>query len=145
MHTFRIKVLMLGSCKPETAEEVRQLVKETLHFESKINRKILKDTIDKALGSILGYSLLCTWYMWVDTATFRDTPETEAEKSFWINIMLKDKSHILIAAEYRELKTLRDIAAAKAAKLLKHEEDVEKLVKDEFIPKSLSNDIKQHM
>ena len=140
MHTFRIKVLMLGSCKPETAEEVRQLVKETLHFESKINRKILKDTIDKALGSILGYSLL-----WVDTATFRDTPETEAEKSFWINIMLKDRSHILIAAEYRELKTLKDIAAAKAAKLLKHEEDVEKLVKDEIIPRSLINDIKQYM
>ena len=139
MHTFRIKVLMFGSSKPETVEEIRQLLKETLNFESKINRKILKDRIDQALGSILGYSLL-----WIDSATFGDTPETE-EKSFWINIMLKDRSHILIAAEYRELKTLRDIAAAKAAKLLKHEEDVEKLVKDEFILKSLINDIKQYM
>ena len=43
------------------------------------------------------------------------------------------------------MKTLKDIAAAKAAKLLKHEEDVEKLVKDEIIPRSLINDIKQYM
>merc|ERR1712142_260442 len=139
MHTFLLKVVMFGSSKPETVQEVRQLLKESLDFDFENNSKILKDMMDKALGNILGKE--CYFHLWIDAMWRSATPE---KKSFFINIMVKGKGHIVITAEYRELKALRDIAAAKAAKLLRHEEDVEKL-KDEYIPKCLLDDIKQFM
>ena len=56
--------------------------------------------------------------------------------------MVKDKRHIIITANYKEMKNLRDMAAMEVAKSFDDKEYVDKL---EDIPKSLLEDIEQFL
>ena len=144
MHTFLLKVVMVGSSKSETVEKVKELLKKCIESDFENDSKILKDEMDKALGNILGsvkniFGKECFFHLWIDAMWRSATPE---KKSFFINIMVKGKGHIVITAEYRELKTLRDMAAKEVSKRLKHEDDVNRL---SDIPRCLFDDIKQFL
>merc|ERR1739842_49312 len=137
MHTFLTKVVMLGSSKAKTVEKVKELLKKCIESDFKNDSKILKNEMDKALGNILGsekniFGKESLFHLWIDAMWKSATPE---KKSFFINIMVKGKGHIVITAEHWELKTLRDMAAKEVAKRLEHEDDVEKLCFE--IPKCL--------
>ena len=142
MHTFLLKVVMVGSSKAETVEKVKELLKKCIESDFENDSKILKDKMDRALGNILGsekniFGKECFFHIWIDAMW--TTPE---KKSFFINIMVKGRGHIVITAEYKELKTLREIAAKEAAKRLHHKDDVDRLCD---IPRCLFGDIKQFL
>ena len=93
--------------------------------------------MDQGLVGIFGSDGVL--HLSIDAIWISSTPD---KKSFFVNIMVKGKRHIIITAEYKELKTLRDIAAMVVAKSIDDEKDVETL---EEIPKCVFEDIKQFL
>merc|ERR1711955_126873 len=138
MHSFICRVGMVGSNSEETVEKVRDVLKEILESDFENSNKLLKERLDKHLVNIFGSEAL--FYLWVDAMWRSSAPE---KKSFFINIMVKGKRHIIITAEYKELKTLRDIAAKMASKSFNEEKEIEKLRGE--IPSCLFDDIKQFL
>ena len=137
MNTFLLRVGMVGSNTLETVERVRQILKESLETDFENSNRVVKERMEKQLVDIFGEGL---YHLWVDAMWKSSVPE---KKSFFINIMVKGKRHILLTAEYKELKTLRDIAANVVAKSFKDEKEVEKLEGE--IPSCLFEDIKQFL
>merc|ERR1712002_28411 len=137
MHTFLLRVGMVGSNGLETVDRVRQILKESLETDFENSNRVVKERMDKKLVDIFGEGL---YHLWVDAMWKSSVPE---KRSFFINIMVKGKRHILLTAEYKELKTLRDIAANVVAKSFKDEKDVEKLEGE--VPSCLLEDIKQFL
>ena len=135
MHTFLLRVGMVGRNNIETVENVKQLLKESLETDFSNSNRVLKERMDQGLDGIFGSDGV--FHLWIDAMWRSSTPD---KKSFFVNIMVKGKRHIIITAEYKELKTLRDMAAMVVAKCIDDEKDVEKL---EEIPKCLFEDIKQ--
>merc|ERR1712034_18105 len=129
MHTYLLRVGLVGKNTMDTVEKVKQLLRESLDTDFGNNNRILKERMDQNLIGIFGSEGL--FHLWVDAMWRSSTPE---KKSFFINIMVKDKRHIIITAEYKEMKTLRDMAAMVVAKSLDNKNDVDKL---EDIPKCL--------
>merc|ERR1712002_678635 len=130
MHTFLLRVGMVGSNCLETVERVRQILKESLQTDFENSSRVVKERMDKQLVDIFGEGL---YHLLV----FPD------KNSFFINIMVKGKRHILLTAEYKELKTLRDFAANVVAKSFKDEKEVGKLEGE--VPSCLLEDIKQFL
>merc|ERR1712179_592159 len=138
MHSFLCRVGMVGSNSEETVEKVREVLKKILESNFDNSNRLLKERLDKHLVNIFGSEAL--FYLWVDAMWRSSTPE---KKSFFINIMVKGKRHIIITAEYKELKTLRDIAAKMASKSFNDSKEIEKLEGE--IPSCLFDDIKQFL
>ena len=124
---------MVGRNSTETVEEVKQLLKESLETDFGNSNKVLKERMDQGLVGIFGSD----FHLWVDAMWRSSTPE---KKSFFVNIMVKEKRHIIITAEYKELNTLRDMCAMMVSKCLDDEKNIEKF---EDIPKCLFEEIKQ--
>ena len=137
MHTFLLRVGMVGRSNNETVEKVKQLLKESLETEFSNSNRVLKERMDQGLVGIFGSD--GAFHLSIDAMWRSSTPD---KKSFFVNIMVKGKRHIIIKAEYKELKTLRNMAAMAVAKCIDDEKDVEKL---EEIPKCLFEDIKQFL
>ena len=93
--------------------------------------------MDKKLVDVFGEGL---YRLWVSSTYNYSAPE---KKSFYINILVKNAGNIVLTAEYKELKTLRDIAAHVVAKSFTDEKEVEKLEGE--IPSYLLEDIKQFL
>merc|ERR1719466_619248 len=89
MHTYLLRVGLVG----------------------KNNNRILKERMDHKLVDI--FESEGNFHLWVDAMWRSSTPE---KKSFFVNIMVKDKRHIIITAEFKEIKTLRDLAAMVVAR-----------------------------
>ena len=134
MNTFLLGVALTGSNSLETVEKVRQILKESLDDNSS---RAIKERMDKKLVNVFGEGL---YSLWVDTARNSSVPE---KKSFFINILVKRNGNMLLTAEYKELKTLRDIAAHVVAKSFTDKKELEKLVGE--IPSYLIEDIKQFL
>ena len=128
---------MVGRNNNETVEKVKQLLKESLETDFSNSNRVLKERMDQGLVGIFGSDGV--FHLWIDAMWRSSTPD---KKSFFVNIMVKGKRHIIIKAEYKELKTLRNMAAMAVAKCIDDEKDVEKL---EEIPKCLFEDIKQFL
>ena len=137
MHTYLLRVGLVGKNTTDTVEKVKQLLRESLDTDFGNNNRVLKERMDPNLVAIFGSEGL--FHLWVDAMWRSSTPE---KKSFFINIMVKDKRHIIITANYKEMKTLRDMAAMVLAKSFDDKTDVEKL---EDIPKCLIKDIQQFL
>ena len=137
MHTYLLRVGMVGKNTVDTVEKVKQLLRESLDTDFGNTNRVLKESMDHNLVGIFGSEGL--FNLWVDAMWRSSTPE---KKSFFINIMVKDKKHIIITAEYKEMKTLRDMAAMAVAKSFDDKNGVDKL---EDIPKCLLEDIKQFL
>ena len=137
MHTYLLRVGMVGKNTVDTVEKVKQLLRESLDTDFGNNNRVLKERMDPNLVGIFGSEGL--FHLWVDAMWRSSTPD---KKSFFINIMVKDKKHIIITAEYKEMKTLRDMAAMAVAKSFDDKNGVDKL---EDIPKCLLEDIKQFL
>ena len=137
MHTFLLRVGMVGRNNNETVEDVKQLLKESLETDFSNSNRVLKERMDQGLVGIFGSD--CVLHLSIDAIWRSSTPD---KKSFFVNIMVKGRGHIIITAEYKELKTLRDMAAMVVAKCIDDEKDVEKL---EEIPKCVFEDIKQFL
>ena len=143
MKTFLLGVAMASSNSLETVEKVRQIVKDSLLtvqcsdslFDN--SARALKERIDKKLVDVFGEGL---YKLWVDADLNLSAPE---KKSFYINILVKNAGTILIRAKYKELETLRDIAAHVVAKSFTDEKEVDKLEGE--IPSYLLEDIKQFL
>ena len=110
MHTYLLRVGLVGKNTTDTVEKVKQLLRESLDTDFENNNRVLKERMDPKLVVIFGSEGLS--HLWVDAMWRSSTPE---KKSFFINIMVKDKRHIIITAEYKEMKTLRDMAAMAVA------------------------------
>eukprot|EP00092_Neocalanus_flemingeri_P108261 GFUD01139019.1.p1 GENE.GFUD01139019.1~~GFUD01139019.1.p1 ORF type:complete len:111 (+),score=33.61 GFUD01139019.1:33-365(+) len=110
MHTFRLRVI--AKIKPvmtpkdqededeyvstDTVDKVKQLLKETLKKDFNNSNRVLKERMDHNLVNIFGSD--AHFHLSVDAIRMRSsTPE---RKSFFVNIMVKDKKHISITAEY---------------------------------------------
>ena len=137
MHTYLLRVGLVGKNSSETVEKVKQLLKESLKTDFENNNRILKERMDHKLVDI--FESEGNFHLWVDAMWRSSTPE---KKSFFVNIMVKDKRHIIITAEFKEIKTLRDLAAMVVARCFNDKKDVEKL---EDIPKCLFDDIKDFL
>ena len=127
---------MAGSNSLETVEKVRQIIKESLLTDDN-SASAIQERMDKKLVDVFGEGL---YRLWVDSTYNYSAPE---KKSFYINILVKNAGNILLTAEYKELKTLRDIAAHVVAKSFTDEKEVEKLEGE--IPSYLLEDIKQFL
>ena len=128
---------MVGRNSKDTVKKVKQRLKEILETDFENCEKILKERMDIKLCGIFGFE--GAFDIWVDAMWRSSTPD---KKTFFVNIMVKDKRHIIITAEFKEVTTLRDMAAMAVAKCLDGQRDVEQL-KD--IPKSVYDDIKQFL
>ena len=136
MNTFLLGVGLASSNSLETVEKVRQITKESLLTDDN-SASAIQERMDKKLVDVFGEGL---YRLWVDSAYNYSAPE---KKSFYINILVKNAGNILLTAEYKELKTLRDIAAHVVAKSFTDEKEVEKLEGE--IPSYLLEDIKQFL
>ena len=136
MNTFLVSAGLASSNSLETVEKVRQITKESLLTDDN-SASAIQERMDKKLVDVFGEGL---YRLWVDSAYNYSAPE---KKSFYINILVKNAGNILLTAEYKELKTLRDIAAHVVAKSFTDEKEVEKLEGE--IPSYLLEDIKQFL
>ena len=136
MNTFLLGVGLASSNSLETVEKVRQILKESLLTDDN-SASAIQERMDKKLVDVFGEGL---YRLWVDSTYNYSAPE---KKSFYINILVKNAGNILLTAEYKELKTLRDIAAHVVAKSFTDEKEVEKLEGE--IPSYLLEDIKQFL
>ena len=136
MNTFLLGVGLASSNSLETVEKVRQIIKESLLTDDN-SASAIQERMDKKLVDVFGEGL---YRLWVDSTYNYSAPE---KKSFYINILVKNAGNILLTAEYKELKTLRDIAAHVVAKSFMDEKEVEKLEGE--IPSCLFEDIKQFL
>ena len=136
MNTFLVSAGLASSNSLETVEKVRQILKESLLTDDN-SASAIQERMDKKLVDVFGEGL---YRLWVDSAYNYSAPE---KKSFYINILVKNAGNILLTAEYKELKTLRDIAAHVVAKSFTDEKEVEKLEGE--IPSYLLEDIKQFL
>ena len=136
MHSYLLRIGLMGQNSIETVEKVREVLKRSMMTDFQKNNRTLKKRMDPELVDIFGSEK--HYYLWVDAMWRSSEPE---KKSFLINIMVRDKKHIIITAEYREIKTLREMSAMVLARYINDEKDVEKLE----IPKSLYSCIKEFM
>ena len=136
MNTFLLGVGLASSNSLETVEKVRQIIKESLLTDDN-SASAIQERMDKKLVDVFGEGL---YRLWVDSTYNYSAPE---KKSFYINILVKNAGNILLTAEYKELKTLRDIAAHVVAKSFTDEKEVDKLEGE--IPSYLLEDIKQFL
>ena len=136
MNTFLVSAGLASSNSLETVEKVRQILKESLLTDDN-SASAIQERMDKKLVDVFGEGL---YRLWVDSTYNYSAPE---KKSFYINILVKNAGNILLTAEYKELKTLRDIAAHVVAKSFTDEKEVEKLEGE--IPSYLLEDIKQFL
>ena len=136
MNTFLLGVGLASSNSLETVEKVRQILKESLLTDDN-SASAIQERMDKKLVDVFGEGL---YRLWVDSTYNYSAPE---KKSFYINILVKNAGNILLTAEYKELKTLRDIAAHVVAKSFTDEKEVEKLEGE--IRSYLLEDIKQFL
>ena len=136
MNTFLLGVGLASSNSLETVEKVRQIIKESLLTDDN-SASAIQERMDKKLVDVFGEGL---YRLWVDSTYNYSAPE---KKSFYINILVKNAGNILLTAEYKELKTLRDIAAHVVAKSFTDEKEVEKLEGE--IRSYLLEDIKQFL
>eukprot|EP00092_Neocalanus_flemingeri_P039681 GFUD01043213.1.p1 GENE.GFUD01043213.1~~GFUD01043213.1.p1 ORF type:complete len:138 (+),score=47.33 GFUD01043213.1:45-458(+) len=137
MHTFLLRVGLVGQNSTDTVDKVKQLLKESLKKDFGNSNRVLRERMDHKLVNIFGSD--AHFHLWVDAMWKSSTPE---KKSFFVNIMVKDKKHIIITAEYKEIKNLKDLAAMVVARCFKDKEDVDKL---EDVPKCLFDDIKEFL
>ena len=77
--------------------------------------------------------------MFTDT----DMPDMKSsiKKSFFIGIKMNN-DHLLLFAQYRQLTSLQEIAAWTVSRRLKTSQNLERLEKEENIPKALSSEIR---
>ena len=136
MNTFLVSAGLASSNSLETVEKVRQILKESLLTDDN-SASAIQERMDKKLVDVFGEGL---YRLWVDSTYNYSAPE---KKSFYINILVKNAGNILLTAEYKELKTLRDIAAHVVAKSFTDEKEVDKLEGE--IPSYLLEDIKQFL
>ena len=136
MNTFLVSAGLASSNSLETVEKVRQIIKESLLTDDN-SASAIQERMDKKLVDVFGEGL---YRLWVSSTYNYSAPE---KKSFYINILVKNAGNILLTAEYKELKTLRDIAAHVVAKSFTDEKEVEKLEGE--IPSYLLEDIKQFL
>ena len=136
MNTFLVSAGLASSNSLETVEKVRQILKESLLTDDN-SASAIQERMDKKLVDVFGEGL---YRLWVDSTYNYSAPE---KKSFYINILVKNAGNILLTAEYKELKTLRDIAAHVVAKSFTDEKEVEKLEGE--IRSYLLEDIKQFL
>ena len=136
MNTFLVSAGLASSNSLETVEKVRQILKESLLTDDN-SASAIQERMDKKLVDVFGEGL---YKLWVDADLNLSAPE---KKSFYINILVKNAGTILIRAKYKELETLRDIAAHVVAKSFTDEKEVEKLEGE--IPSYLLEDIKQFL
>eukprot|EP00092_Neocalanus_flemingeri_P033258 GFUD01036165.1.p2 GENE.GFUD01036165.1~~GFUD01036165.1.p2 ORF type:complete len:139 (-),score=47.74 GFUD01036165.1:68-484(-) len=138
MHTFLIRVGLVGQNSTDTVDKVKQLLKESLKTDFDNSNIVLKERMDHNLGDIFGSE--SNFLLFIDSMWRWSTPD---KKSFFVNIMVKKKKNIIImTAEYKEIKTLKDLAAMVVARFFKDKKDVDKL---EDVPKSLFDDIKEFL
>ena len=136
MNTFLVSAALASSNSLETVEKVRQILKESLLTDDN-SASAIQERMDKKLVDVFGEGL---YRLWVSSTYNYSAPE---KKSFYINILVKNAGNIVLTAEYKELKTLRDIAAHVVAKSFTDEKEVEKLEGE--IPSYLLEDIKQFL
>ena len=136
MNTFLVSAGLASSNSLETVEKVRQILKESLLTDDN-SASAIQERMDKKLVDVFGEGL---YRLWVSSTYNYSAPE---KKSFYINILVKNAGNILLTAEYKELKTLRDIAAHVVAKSFTDEKEVDKLEGE--IPSYLLEDIKQFL
>ena len=137
MHTYLLRVGLVGQNSMESVNRVKQLLKESLVTDFENNNKMLKQRMDTKLVDILGGE--DNFYLWVDAMWRSSTPQ---KKSFFVNIMVKNKKNIIITAQYKDVNTLKDMAAMVVARCFKDKKDVDKL---EDVPKCVFEDIKQFL
>merc|ERR1711970_816655 len=134
MHTYLLRIGLMGQNSIETVERVRKVLKRSMRTDFQNNNRTLKQRMDPELVDIFGSEN--HYYLWVDAMWRSAAPE---KKSFFVNIMVRDKKHIIITAEYREINSLREMSAMIVARFVDNEKDVEKLE----VPKSLFPCIKE--
>ena len=122
MHSYLLRIGLMGQNSIETVEKVREVLKRSMMTDFQNNNRTLKKRMDPELVDIFGSEK--HYYLWVDAMWRSSEPE---KKSFFINIMVRDKKHITITAEYREINTLREMSTMVVARYINEEEDVEKL------------------
>ena len=133
MHTYILRVSLIGNSPVETVLKVKLLLKESLSTKFSNSNRVLKDRMDSNLPRIFGPDEF--FRLWVDSMWRSSSPD---KKSYFVNLMVRDDKHIIITAEYKDIKTLRDVAALRIAQSLYKKDDVQAL---NDIPKCLYNDI----
>ena len=101
-------------------------------------RKLLDEEMKKRLTETTDYQLVNVMF------TDCDLPHMKSsiKKSFFIGIKMNN-DHLLLFAQYRQLTSLQEIAAWTVSRRLKTSQNLERLEKEENIPKALSSEIRK--
>ena len=123
-------------------EEIKNLISDILDanydmITGKGLRKFLDEEMKKRLTETTDYQLVNVMF------TDCDLPHMKSaiKKSFFIGIKMNN-DHLLLFAQYRQLTSLQEIAAWTVSRRLKTGQNLERLVKEENIPKALCSEIR---
>ena len=124
-------------------EEIKNLISDILDanydmITGKGLRKFLDEEMKKRLTETTDYQLVNVMF------TDCDLPHMKSaiKKSFFIGIKMNN-DHLLLFAQYRQLTSLQEIAAWTVSRRLKTSQNLERLEKEENIPKALSSEIRK--
>ena len=130
MHTYVIRVELVGSNDKEDVDKVKKLFEEALR-----NTKVGQDTIEMKsfMNSKLPDLISKRFILWCD-------PAGKSGRSYFLNIYVhgnQKKPNILMSGAYWSLDSLKNIATLSIAKQMKINTDVDKL----DIPDTLKTDV----
>ena len=117
----------------QTLDKVKKLLEVNLDADFGNRSEVLKQMLEQNIGSDGPFYPLVMIHEYYPSTTPK-------KKSFLINIKVKNNNSITYIAHYKELNTLKDMAAVVVAKSLSEESDVDTL-ENIPIPKCLLEDV----
>ena len=150
MHYYSVTIV--SPDKPEDniieeKEKIKTLISDILDanydmITGKGLRKFLDEEMKKRLTGTTDYQLVN-----VMPCTDSDMPHMKSfiKKSFFISIRMNNNDLLILFAQYRQLTSLQEIAAWTVSRRLKTSQNLERLVKEENIPKALSSEIRNFL
>lgn len=141
MFKYKVEIAKLFDKEESLAESLRKLVDDILKRPSIISDEAFKENLDFELSLLLGEGNFRCFFVTPTKRTGRKE-ETSEQKSYFISIIISQdyQNPVWLAADYKDLSSLQDIAAWEISKRVK---DVEKL--SEMLPQTLVSKVKKFL
>ena len=124
----------------EEKEEIKTLISDILDKNYDIvTGEGLRKRLDEEMKTRFTSEETRRYYLSVDSMWRSDRPHM---KSFFIGVQMKYRRPLHLFAQYRQLTSLQEIAAWTVSRRLKTGQNLERLVKEENIPKALCSEIR---
>ena len=124
----------------EEREEIKTLISNILNENYDITKgETLRNLLDEKMKTRFTSEETRRYYLSVDSMWRSDRPHM---KSFFVGIQMKNRRPLHLFAQYRQLTSLKEIAAWSVARSLKTSHNLETLQKEKHIPKPLTSEVR---